>query len=125
MNFINKHIKWIMLISGAIAFSMILAVIAPQLVLRLMFGSGLEGALAGVIVRYWGVLISLIGVLLIYGAFKSEVRSLALFVAALSKIAFVTIVIVGGFGSQALLAVIFDSIMLVLYGSYLISNSRK
>ena len=57
MNIINNNIKWIMLISGVLTFTMVFAAITPQLALSSMFGSSLEGPLAEVIVRNWGALL--------------------------------------------------------------------
>jgi len=43
MQLINNNMKWIMLISGALTFTMVFAAIFPQLALNSMFGSSLEG----------------------------------------------------------------------------------
>ena len=122
MKLINNNIKWIMLISGAITFTMVFAAITPQLALNSMFGSSLEGALAEVVVRNWGALIALIGGMLIYGAYKEEVRSLVLSVAALSKIIFITLVISNGFGSKLLTAITLDAIFIFIFLVYLFTS---
>ena len=81
MNFVRANIKWIMLVSGALTFTMVYAAIAPQEALRSFFGETIEGPLAEIIVRNWGALVALVGALLIYGAFYPPVRSVVLVVA--------------------------------------------
>ena len=67
MNLITANIKWVMLISGALTFTMVYAVIAPEAALTSTFGEPLHGPVAEVVVRNWGALIALIGGMLIYG----------------------------------------------------------
>ena len=67
MTLVAAHIKWIMLVSGALTCTMVYAAIAPQAALQSAFGETLEGPLAEIIVRNWGVLITLVGGMLIYG----------------------------------------------------------
>jgi len=65
MSWIVAKMKWIMLVSGALTFTMLHAAIAPQAALRSTFGEALEGPLAEIVVRSWGVLITLIGAMLV------------------------------------------------------------
>ena len=51
---------------------MVYAALAPQSALHSIFGSTLDGPLAEIVVRNWGALITLIGAMLIYGAFDSQ-----------------------------------------------------
>lgn len=125
MNFINNNIKWIMLISGILTFTMVSAAFVPQLALNSMFGSSLEGPLAEVIVRNWAVLVALIGGMLIYGAFRNEVRNLVLTVAILSKVVYITLVITNGFGSQLFPMLVFDAILVLLFSRYIISSWKN
>ena len=69
MNIINSNMKGIMILSGALTFTMIFAAISPQAALDSMFGENITGPLAEIIVRNWGALIALVGGMLIYGAF--------------------------------------------------------
>jgi len=124
MKLINNNMKWIMLISGALTFTMVFAAITPQLALNSMFGSSLEGPLAEVVVRNWGALIALIGGMLIYGAYKIEVRNLVLSVAAISKITFIILVISNGFGVKLLSAITFDAILIIIFLSYIFTNQK-
>jgi hypothetical protein len=89
MSFVAANIKWIMLLSGALTCTMVYAAIAPQAALRSTFGETLEGAAADIVVRNWGALITLMGAMLIYGAFNPAVRSFALVVAGASKLVFI------------------------------------
>ena len=123
MSLINNNMKWIMLVSGAITFTVISAAFAPQLALSSMFGSSLEGPIAEVVVRQFGVIVALIGGMLIYGAFNPDVRQLVLIVAGLSKLAFVTLVVVYGFAQQLMHVVIIDGSMVLIFVVYL--TSRK
>lgn len=125
MNIINNNIKWIMLASGILTFTMVFAAITPQLALNSMFNSTLEGPLAEIIVRNWGALIAIIGGMLIYASLKNEVRNLALSVAVLSKIVFISLVITYGFGSQLLSAITFDAIFVLLFSIYLLSSRNN
>lgn len=83
---ITKNIKWIMLVVGAISCSMILVVLMPQQGLMNHFGESLDGPLAEIVVRSWGMLITITGGLLIYGAFHPVHRKLVIVAACCSKI---------------------------------------
>ena len=45
------------------------------------FGETIDGPLAKIVVRNWGALIGLVGLMLIYGAFSEANRRMALIVA--------------------------------------------
>lgn len=124
MQLINNNMKWIMLISGALTFTMVFAAISPQLALNSMFGSSLEGPIAEVVVRNWGALIALVGGMLIYGAYREEVRSLVLSVAALSKIIFIALVVSNGFGVKLISAIAFDAVLVFIFLAYLTTNKK-
>lgn len=121
MNIMN-NIKWIMLIAGLLTCSMIFAVFAPQAALISMFGEALTEPLAQVVVRSWGFLIFLMGVLLIYGAFKPVYRNLCLVIVSLSKIGFISTILI--FGAQYIeksaVTLILDSILIALFAFYLV-----
>jgi hypothetical protein len=125
MNLIVAHIKWVMLLSGVLTCTMIYAAIAPQAALVATFGEGLEGPLADIVVRNWGVLITLIGAMLIYGAFNPGVRSFALVIAGVSKIVFIVLVLSHGtryLGSQAATAVAIDAVWVIIFACYLLAT---
>ena len=124
MSFIAAYIKWIMLVSGALTCTMVYAAIAPQVALRATFGVTLPGLLPEVVVRNWGALITLMGAMPIYGAFKPQVRSLALTVAGVSKLIFIALVLSQGaryLGHQAGIAIALDPVWVVLFTWYLLT----
>lgn len=122
MNIITNNIKWIMLVSGALTCSMIYAAIDPEAALMMTFGASISGPIAEIVVRNWGALITLIGAMLIYGAFEPLHRSLVLVVASISKIVFIGIVLT--IGSQYLgkagVAIAFDSVVVIIFFVYLV-----
>ena len=122
MRIITANIKWIMLASGLLTCTMIYAAIAPEAALRGTFGEALAGPVAEIVVRNWGVLITLIGAMLIYGAFHAAVRPLVLVVAGLSKLVFILLVLGQGsryLGQQAGIAIAVDAVWVALFALYL------
>ena len=122
MRIVTANIKWIMLVSGLLTCTMIYAAIAPQAALRGTFGEALAGPVAEIVVRNWGVLITLVGAMLIYGAFYAAVRPLVLVVAGVSKLVFILLVLAQGsryLGQQAGIAIAIDAVWVVLFSLYL------
>lgn len=117
MKWITAHIKWIMLISGVLTCTMLYAAIDPQGALRSTFGTTLEGPLADIVVRNWGALITLVGALLIYGAYRPASRPLVLAIAVVSKLTFIALVLVYGqaYLDTAGLAIGFDLVVVCLF----------
>ena len=123
MNIVTANIKWIMLVSGVLTCTMVYAAISPQAALRSTFGETLEGPLAEIVVRNWGALVTLVGAMLVYGAFKPSVRPLALAVAGASKLVFIALVLSHGsryLGHQAGIAIAVDLVRVVLFAIYLL-----
>lgn len=128
MNWIIAKMKWIMVVSGVMTCSMTLAVLAPSTAQQLMFGETLNGPLAEIIVRNWGALIALGGVLLIYGAYNLTVRPLTLIAASISKLIFVILVMTYGvqyLSHQVKGAVVCDTLMVIIFVAYLIGTRNK
>ena len=122
MKWVVGHIKWIMLVSGILTTTMLYAAVAPDAALKSTFGHGLEGPLAELIVRNWGVLIGLIGAMLIYGAFDPPGRRFILTIAGVSKLAFIALVLTVGrgyLGQQVGMAVVIDAIWVLVFAAYL------
>ncbi|MFT7127413.1 MAG: hypothetical protein ACI9HX_001090 [Pseudoalteromonas tetraodonis] len=117
---LSKSIKWIMLVSGLLTCTMIYAVISPEASVASTFGESLSGDLANTIVRSWGALITLIGVMLIYGAFNPSNRKFAAAIAGVSKLIYVALLINLGdpYLSKAAVIVGFDSIVAVVLLAY-------
>lgn len=127
MNWIISNMKPIMLISGGLTCTMIYAALAPQAALQSTFGESIDGPVANIVVRNWGVLIALVGGMLIYGAFNPPVRFLVLTVAGLSKIAFITLLLIAGrqfLDSQAGTAIVSDVLQVTAFGMYMIAVRR-
>jgi hypothetical protein len=125
VNLVAAHIRWIMLVSGALTCTMVYAAIAPQAALQSTFGETLEDPLAEIIVRKWGVLITLVGGMLIYGAFNPPVRPLALTLAGVSKLVFIVLVLSQGgryLGHQVGLAITVDLLWVALFAWYLLGR---
>jgi hypothetical protein len=113
-----------MLVSGALTCTMIYAFIAPEAATRSTFGKAIEGPAADVVVRNWGALVTLVGVMLIYGALHPYVRSFVLVIAAVSKLVFVGLVLSHGdtfLGYQAAIAIAIDSVWVLLFVWYLLT----
>jgi len=128
MTWLVRHFQWIMLVSGLLTTSMIYVAIAPQAALLSIFGETLEGPAADVVVRTWGALIALVGAMLIYGAFKPTSRTLVLTVAGASKLLFIALVLAHGdrfLAHQAGVAVVADSLMVVLFAAYLLAKPKS
>ena len=127
MSAIARHIRWIMVLSGTLTATMLHAAIAPDAAMRATFGATLEGPLAHLVVRNWGALIGLVGVMLIYGAFRPHVRALVLVVAGTSKVVFIGLVLSHGrryLGQQAGIAVAIDLMMVCLFAWYLLATVK-
>ena len=122
MHWITTYIKWIMLVSGVLTCTMVYAAIDPQGALRNTFGATLEGPLADIVVRNWGALITLVGALLIYGAYRPASRALVLTIAVVSKLFFIGLVLVYGqaYLGKAGVAVVFDLLVVALFVVHLV-----
>jgi hypothetical protein len=127
MSWVVANIHRIMVVSGVLTLTMIYAAIAPEAALRSTFGESVSGPVADVVVRNWGALIALMGVMLLYGAHRPEVRPLALGVAGASKALFIALVLSHGgrfLGYQAGIAVIVDLVWVVVFVVYFLARGR-
>lgn len=127
MHWIVGGMKWIMLISGVLTCTMLYAAISPRAAMRSTFGVSLDGPVADIVVRNWGVLIGLVGAMLLYGAFNIAARPLILTVAGASKVVFIGLILILGrqfLGYQAGVAVVSDVIQISLFAAYLIVVRR-
>lgn len=127
MNWVVSNIKWIMLVSGAITCTMLYAAIAPSAALELMFGDSLEGPLAEIIVRNWAALITIVGAMLVYGAYSPSSRGLVLSVACVSKAIYVGLILSTGtqYLAKTGISIAFDSILVVVFCTYLLGVHRE
>lgn len=128
MEILHRFMKWVMLVSGLLTCTMFYAAVAPEEFLRSNFGQSIEGPVAQIVVRNWGILVGLMGILLIYGAFQESARRIALFTAGTSKGAFIALIL--SLGQQFLqfqvgIAVAVDSAMVLLFAAYLVTTRGK
>ncbi|HEV3146405.1 MAG TPA: hypothetical protein VGZ47_21135 [Gemmataceae bacterium] len=79
------HIEAILLITGLATASVFVVFLAPVTVMKLLFGQAPSDALSLLIMRHWGLLVFLVGVLLIYAAFHVEIRIPAMIIAIVEK----------------------------------------
>ena len=125
MTWLISNIHRLMMLSGMLTLTMVYAAIAPGAALRSTFGESLDGDVADIVVRNWGALIALMGVLLIWGARHAAVRRLALTIAGASKAVFVTFVLSHGtqfLGYQAGIAVVVDLLWVLVFAIYLFAT---
>ena len=121
MNWVVSHIKWIMIVSGVVTCTMLYAAIAPSAALELMFGESIQGPLADIIVRNWAALITIVGAMLVYGAYSPSSRGLVLTIACLSKTVFIGLFLTIGtqFLAKAGISIAFDTIVVAFFCTYL------
>ena len=121
MNFIIKNVKWVMLVSGVLTFTMFYGLFAPQAALESMFGASFNGTLENIVIRSWSALVGLIGAILIYGFFSQKNRVFSISVAAFSKVVFVSLVLLYGqeFLGKAAPAIAMDCVVIILSVVYL------
>jgi hypothetical protein len=93
---IAARMKTIMLVCGVLTCSGFYALVAPHAAVAGTYGAALEGPIAEVIVRNWGALIGMVGLMLIYGAYRPAVRPLVLAAATGSKLVFISLVLAQG-----------------------------
>lgn len=126
--------KAILIVGGLLTMSMVMVAIDPAFGLAQSFGAAasgvlgdpLPGPIAELIVRNWGALIALYGAALVYAAFVPAVRGLVLVLAMTGKAFFIFLVAtsIDLATSPALVAVIADSVMIVLFLIILVRPSR-
>jgi hypothetical protein len=108
--------------------TMFYATLAPAAALSSTFGEALDGAVAEIVVRNWGALIGLVGLMLIAGALHPPSRPLALAVAGVSKVTFIALVLAHGnrfLGHQAGIAVAVDAVWVLLFLAYTVAASAN
>lgn len=128
MNGVDRFAKWTLLVCGVLTLTMLQAALSPEAALRSFFGESLAGPVAEIVVRSWGALIALVGVQLLYAAFRPAVRPLVLATAGLGKLFFVVLVLVLGrpyLGHGVGVAVVSDSLMVALFAVLLVASSRS
>ncbi len=82
---IAAQIELILLITGWATAGALIVFLAPVTMMKALFGQAPINAPSLLIVRHWGLLVCLVGVLLVYAAHHPEVRGPALIVAITEK----------------------------------------
>jgi hypothetical protein len=123
MRYFVANFKWFMLLSGFLTCSMFPGLFSPESPVKSLFNAELKSGPENIIVRNWSAVIGLMGIMLIYGAFKPAVRQFSLIIAGLSKVIFIGLVLNFGkqymaFGTGA--AVVVDCVMIFLFLLYLL-----
>ncbi|MDW3098229.1 MAG: hypothetical protein R8J41_09045 [Alphaproteobacteria bacterium] len=123
MAFIADNIFWILLVSGVITSSMLVAVVAPRLVFQQFFGTILDGPLGNAIMRNWGLVIGMSGLLLIYAAYDETVRIPIMLFSIVGKVFFSMQVFAAGSTLKAARGgAIIDLVIGLVFCAYLIGN---
>jgi ABC-type cobalamin transport system permease subunit len=118
----NDFFAWALLLCGVLTTTMIRAALDPHQAMLETFGEPIGGPWSEMVVRNWGILITLMGLMLIYAAFRPEVRPLVLTVAGASKIGFIVLVLSDirtSPAQQVLVAVCVDTFMVCIFAAYL------
>lgn len=125
MAILIDNMQWVLLVCGLLTCSMIQAAFAPRATMRAYFGEAPDSPAADLVVRNWGVLIAAGGAMLIWAAFDPASRPLALSVVGATKLAFIVLTLASGAAGrtgQARISILIDTIMLVLFGAYLVAT---
>ena len=88
---LNKIASIILVLVGIINILPVMVFFSPKQTERL-YGLTLEGETLEILMRHRGVLLSIVGVALIFAAVKPEYRILAITLAFISKIAFIFLI---------------------------------
>lgn len=125
MGILVDNIQWVLLVCGLMTFSLVQGIVAPKSVWRTWFGEAEPSAGATMLMRSWASLVAFSGLFLIYAGFHPEVRPAALVVVGAGKAMFVTLILSDAkrfLKGQAVLAVVVDSVMVVIFAAYLLAT---
>jgi hypothetical protein len=115
------HIELILLLTGLATAGALVLVLAPVTMMKMLFGQAPADVLSLLIVRHWGLLVGLVGVLIIYAAYHAEVRIPTLIGAIGEKAAFALGVLLSPFRRRptVLVMALADAGMAAVYLIYL------
>ena len=86
MNIVVENIQAILVVCGLLTATMLQFTLMPGRAAQSIFGETVDGPMADVALRGWGLLIALTGGMLVWAAFHPETRTLAIGVALISKV---------------------------------------
>jgi hypothetical protein len=124
MSVIVRHMRVVMIVCGILNMTMLYAAVAPRAMVQSNFGEAAQGAWVEVVVRNWGALIAIVGGMLVYAAGRPALRPMVLVAAMAGKALFIGLVLSQGgryLGQQVMVAVVTDTIMIVLFAWYLLA----
>ena len=82
------HVELILLITGLATAGALALVVAPVPMMKAVFGKSPTDPLGLIIARHWALLIFLVGGMIVYAAYRPEIRVPTLIVAVVEKAAF-------------------------------------
>jgi hypothetical protein len=124
VDLIVENFKWVLIVGGLLTCTMFYAAAAPAAAFKSTFGEDLGEGAARLVVRNWGFLIGLGGLMMIYAAFDAGARPLVLSYIVAGKAMFIGLVMSGrGYLKTAALAVVVDSILVALSVTYLVATA--
>ena len=86
MTWVVENIQAILVVCGLVTATMLQFTLMPRRAARSFFGETVDGPMAEVAVRGWGLLIALTGGMMLWAAFHPETRTLAIGVTLISKV---------------------------------------
>ena len=86
MTWVVENIQAILVVCGLVTATMLQFTLMPRRAARSFFGETVDGPMAEVAVRGWGLLIALTGGMMLWAAFHPETRTLAISVTLISKV---------------------------------------
>lgn len=124
---LNKYIKPIMYITGAITMLPVLQFLLPHFMLQQQ-GLSVADDTGLFFAQHWGLLVFCIGALIVYAANNPAIRAPVLVVAAIEKLGLIYLV-VSQWQNPALqglhLPIFFDSFSVLIYVIYLMSQRKS
>jgi hypothetical protein len=115
------HIELILLLTGLATTGALVLFLVPVTMMKMLFGQAPSDSLSLLIVRHWGLLICLVGILLMYAAYHAELRVPTLIVTVVEKVAFALGVFLSPFRRRptVLVLALADAGMAAVYMLYL------
>lgn len=86
MTWVVENIQAILVVCGLVTATMLQFTLMPRRAARSFFGETVDGPMAEVAVRGWGLLIALTGGMMLWAAFHPETLTLAIGVTLISKV---------------------------------------
>jgi len=122
MTWVVENIQAILVVCGLVTATMLQFTLMPRRAARSFFGETVDGPMAEVAVRGWGLLIALTGGMMLWAAFHPETRTLAIGVSLISKVFYMgQLMIRGGrfLKGMAGVSVLLDLVMAALLATWM------